>query len=342
MIGLAVALCLQSTWTDFHTGLILNKNLKRYALAGLAANIIYYGYFCQDCLAKSALNLAVIAVIAIGFYALHVWSAGDSKLLLTIVFLLPGRVFWVHSSTVVPSVYIFMAIFSLGYLYLIAEAIFLDVKNRAIQWPKITKDACVRTSLSFFRGFLFLYGWNTLLGMLFPAFVGSNVMLISLISYFLITIIRDYAFYETKWFLALCAVADILLAAWSNATFNISDVTYMLKSYSLVLLVMFATWIASKYSYETIPTESVKAGMVLSKSTTILFGPSRVKGLPQDSFEDLRSRLTEDEADSVRRWASSKYGKPTVVIVRKIPFASFISLGTGVMIVYNVATHFSV
>ena len=116
----------------------------------------------------------------------------------------------------------------------------------------------------------------------------------------------------------------------------------MVRSYALVLVVMFTTWIASKYSYESIPTTEVKPGMVLSKSTVILFGPSRVKGLPQNSYEDLRSRLTEDEAAAVCRWATSKYGKPSVVIIRKIPFATFIALGTGIMILYNVATHFSV
>ena len=78
MIGLAVALCIQSAWTDFHTGQILNKCLIRYIAAGTAANVIYYSIFCQDTLLRTILNLLVIAAISIGFYALHVWSAGDS------------------------------------------------------------------------------------------------------------------------------------------------------------------------------------------------------------------------------------------------------------------------
>ena len=342
MIGLAVALCIQSAWTDFHTGQILNKHLIRYIAAGTVANVIYYGFFCQDTLLRTILNLLVIAAISIGFYALHVWSAGDSKLLLTIVYLLPGRVFWSHSDTVVPAVYIFMAVFTLGYLYLIGEAIYLDIRDHKIQKPSITTDSVGSTALSFLRGFVFLYAWNFLLQAAFPEFVEQNVMLVSLISYFLISIVREYQFYNTTWFLWLCIVLDVALIVLTGQIPGVGNILYMVRSYALVLVVMFTTWIASKYSYESIPTTEVKPGMVLSKSTVILFGPSRVKGLPQNSYEDLRSRLTEDEAAAVCRWATSKYGKPSVVIVRKIPFATFIALGTGIMILYNVAAYFSV
>lgn len=342
MIGLAVALCIQSAWTDFHTGQILNKHLIRYIAAGTVANVIYYSIFCQDTLLRTILNLLVIAAISIGFYALHVWSAGDSKLLLTIVYLLPGRVFWSHSDTVVPAVYIFMAVFTLGYLYLIGEAIYLDIREHKIQKPSITANSIGRTALSFLRGFAFLYAWNIMLQTAFPEFVEQNVMLVSLISYFLISIVREYRFYSSTWFLWLCIALDVVLIVLTGQVPGVGNILYMLRSYALVLVVMFTTWIASKYSYESIPTTEVKPGMVLSKSTVILFAPSRVKWLPQNSYEDLRSRLTEDEAAAVCRWATSKYGKPFVVIVRKIPFATFIALGTGIMILYNVATYFSV
>lgn len=117
-----------------------------------------------------------------------------------------------------------------------------------------------------------------------------------------------------------------------------SGVLRMTQTYLLVLLVMWTTWIAGKYVYESVPTEDVKAGMILSKSTVVCFAPSRVKGLPQISYEDMRSRLTEEEAAAVRRWKDSKYGKETVVTVRKIPFASFIAVGVLLFAAYHIAT----
>lgn len=47
------------------------------------------------------------------------------------------------------------------------------------------------------------------------------------------------------------------------------------------------------------------------------------QGLPTGMTEDLRSRITAEEAESIHRWKNSSLGKPFVVIVRKIPFTSF-------------------
>ncbi len=70
--------------------------------------------------------------------------------------------------------------------------------------------------------------------------------------------------------------------------------------------------------------------------TALSFLPSRVQGLPTDSTEDLRSRLTPEQAESIRRWEKSKFGKPYIVIVRKIPFAVFIGIGTAAFLVFEV------
>ena len=70
--------------------------------------------------------------------------------------------------------------------------------------------------------------------------------------------------------------------------------------------------------------------MVLSYGTVSKFMPSRVKGLPRQTSEDMRCRITEEETKAIKRWESSKFGEETIVIVRKIPFAVFIICGTFV------------
>ena len=87
---------------------------------------------------------------------------------------------------------------------------------------------------------------------------------------------------------------------------------------------------------EEIQTSEVKKGMVLSYATVVGFMPSRVKGLPQTTSEDMSSRITEEEAEAVRRWEKSKYGKNSIIIVRKIPFAIFIVCGTISYIVMRI------
>ena len=79
--------------------------------------------------------------------------------------------------------------------------------------------------------------------------------------------------------------------------------------------------------YETIATKDVKSGMILSSVSSSMMQNTRVKGIPDISDETLGSRLTESEADSVRRWGKSKKGRLAVSIVRKMPFAIFVLLG---------------
>ena len=50
----------------------------------------------------------------------------------------------------------------------------------------------------------------------------------------------------------------------------------------------------------------------------------------------MEAKLTEEEAASVRRWEKSKYGRASVVIVRKIPFAIFLGIGALAMLVLEV------
>ncbi len=39
--------------------------------------------------------------------------------------------------------------------------------------------------------------------------------------------------------------------------------------------------------------------------------------------EDMAARLTDEEVDSIKRWARTKNGKDELIIVKKIPFAFF-------------------
>ena len=93
---------------------------------------------------------------------------------------------------------------------------------------------------------------------------------------------------------------------------------------------------AEKYNYQAIPTSKVKAGQIMSLATIMEFKPSKIHGLPTGQTEDLRSRITEGEAESIHRWETSSTGKPYVIIVRKIPFAVFISMGTALFLYVEV------
>ena len=135
----AFILCGLSVWTDLRHGQIKNKHLIIAFTAGLVLNVIYYAVYCQDCLGITALNLLISALLSIGFYFVHIWSAGDSKLMIVLISLLPGRLFWANTDTIVPAAYLFLLVFSIGYLYLIGEAVYLDFHRHTVKLPTVTK-----------------------------------------------------------------------------------------------------------------------------------------------------------------------------------------------------------
>jgi hypothetical protein len=99
-----------------------------------------------------------------------------------------------------------------------------------------------------------------------------------------------------------------------------------------LLVVFIIRYFLNGYNYKEIKTENVKVGMILSAFTISKFYISKVKGLPKISTEDMRTRLTQENVEAVRRWRTSKYGEDTIVIVRKIPFAVFIFLGISIFL----------
>ena len=73
----AFVLCSLSVWTDLRHGQIKNKHLVVGFTIGLALNIVYYAVYCRDCFGITALNLLISALLSIGFYFVHIWSAGE-------------------------------------------------------------------------------------------------------------------------------------------------------------------------------------------------------------------------------------------------------------------------
>lgn len=98
------------------------------------------------------------------------------------------------------------------------------------------------------------------------------------------------------------------------------------ENYILVIFLLLCQMTIRTSLYQEVKVCDLKRGMILSSVSSMLMQNSRVRGLPPISSEDLRSRLTEEQVDSIGRWASSR-NIIAVTVVRKIPFAIFIFAG---------------
>ena len=108
--------------TDFHAGVIKNKVLLVAIVFGVIINSIYITFFAKNFLLVYLLNWFAVSLISVLLYAFRFWAAGDSKLMITLAFLIPAR-YYENSLLLISGVYYIIFIFLLAYLYIIVESI---------------------------------------------------------------------------------------------------------------------------------------------------------------------------------------------------------------------------
>lgn len=132
-----------------------------------------------------------------------------------------------------------------------------------------------------------------------------------------------YIVLRNRFLLSAVIVIDVVLAIF----FKVSLLPRNPEAYLLTAVLVFCQITIRTNLYKTIPTEDIQKGMILSMASSISMQGSRIRGLPGISSEDLRDRLSELQAQSIRRWGKSSKGLDNLMIVRKIPFAVFILMG---------------
>ena len=327
MIAILVITCVYVTITDLKNGIIQNKVIAMSGIFAIVLNIIYFVFFARELFMAYCINVGIMSFVSIIFYALHIWAAGDSKLLILTIMLIPTRIYFAGNIVSATAIIIIM-IFSFAYIYTVGESIFIGIKEKNLfKTGKIRLD--VKSMVKqYIKCTCLVMIFDYVINLVLSDFYSMNSELIMIMNMIVVFLSYNIKILERGVWLAILAIPTIALH-FINHGFSIN---FNFKIYVLVALVLILRIFSEKYNYMTVPTNSVKKGMVLSYSTVMCFAPSRIKGLPVTTTEDIRSRISEEEAESIKRWQNSKYGQDEIIIVRKIPFAIFISLGAIVYI----------
>ena len=337
LITLLLAMLVQASVSDCKNSIISNKLIAFISVPAISIDVVYYLAFARLYFLGYIANSFLLYIVGILFYCFHIWAAGDSKLLFVVSLCIPGRFYSFWGAGRYTSFMIIVLIFSLAFLYIVVESIVVGIKNKNLfRFGKLRIDWRRQVS-----SYLAIVSATTLFNYLLNSVIGEklseDIYLATAISFLLVLAIiqvRDHL--STKVLYIWVAVSWIFIVSLAAAHIVSVSFSRDVSSFALVLVVMVIRLMAEKYNYQTIPTGEVKAGQILSVATVIQFASSRVHGLPTGTTEDLRSRLTAEEAESVRRWESSANGQPYIVIVRKIPFAIFIGLGTVLFLLIEV------
>jgi hypothetical protein len=331
LLTICLSLCAVASITDIRHGLIANKHILCAAIPATALNAVYYFSFARTFFPAFVVNLSIMILISILFYAYHLWSAGDSKLLIMVIFCIPARICYKNSQTLAPTIQVIILIFSLAYVYLIVQSIVLGIKKRDLFEIKTIRLHIRNFLRQYLQCTVYAFLLNELLYLpIFINFYSYNIDLIMIINLLFMLTILHVRFFSNKNVMILATIATLVLAYLTG--FEILG-SLQPQIYILAVVIVLLRMIAEKYNYQTIPTTAISQGMVLAWTTILLFKPSRIHGLPVNTTEDIRSKLTHQEVGSIIRWRSSKYGKEEIVIVSKMPFAIFIALGTIIFII---------
>ena len=317
---IVVSFCAYTDWKRFK---IYNKIMLFASIPAIVFVVIYYIQY-PDLLTVFITNMISAVVIGIIFFALKIWGAGDSKLWIFINLLYPGKYYMITRYMLFPSMIVLMFIFIEAFAYVIGESVFIRFfkKDQGIGEWRIAIDKNWIINLAFSMIVLsFIY---SLLAYLLGEYFESNQVF-----FVLIGLVLSMRFTTVKRKTKMIAIM-ILLPSYLALLFvtkQMPDLRMYVISLILIVISQWGLHFADKYNYMWIPTSSVKSGMILSIFSVQMMLGSRVKDLPQFTDETTKCRLSEEEADAVRRWERSKNGKEHIMIVRYIPFAIFMLIG---------------
>lgn len=320
--------CVYASVTDIKLGIIPNKLLVFSGFSCAFLNLIYYIFFAKEYFLTFIINFIILVILSVAMYGFNLWAAGDSKLLFVVVLAIPARLYDTNIG-IAPAIFIIVFTFAISFIYIVVESIWLRIKNRdKIHLPSIG------TILQFLKNYLYISVYITVINYLilyfFPDFASRNASLISICWLFFAIIIYKYPLFFRR-NVMFCVLTFGLIILWlynRNYGFDMPNINL----YLYVVIILFFRFTSEKYNYLIIPTSEVKSGMILSSATIMIMNASRVKGLPKTTTEDMRSRISQDEADSIIHWEHTKYGMSEITIVRKIPFAIFITFGVLVFL----------
>lgn len=307
--------------SDIKRGIIKNKNLLLFAVLGLILDGIYYGFFARDILWDFAINFVMIAVISLVLFYTHSFAGGDCKYCIVLGILYPANFYLVYGNSIYTLCFTIAIAILYGYFYLLLASLFGIISKK----NKITKEYVIGYIKSFAYSFLAATLYISALNLLFSAIERQYYINPWFIRAFCLAVAWIVGKNDKlkKWY---CLLGVLLIDIVLSAILKEIPISTDIRNYTLVFVLLICQMTIRTNLYENVEVNNLEKGMILSMFSSMLMQNSRVRGLPGISAEDLRSRLTEDEVESVKRWAKSRE-VIELTIVKKVPFALFISLG---------------
>ena len=327
--SIAIILGIVASITDFKNQKILNKSLMIATVFSLLTYVALYQQVETQSIIPFIVNIIIGIVMSFLFFHFQIWAAGDAKMFVTILLMIPYNLYEANEKNVFPGMQLLIMIFSLAFIYVIIETIVLSFKDekkvKTIDMKAITRKEILEFLVQYFMGYFLILFINNISIQFWQQFREYNEILILLCNMLLLMFL--YKRVNNMKLTIKLLIVFIICNFIYYIIFGFQIYSVNLKYIIIVAVIMIIRAISEQYNYREIKIEELQPKMILSYESVINFYGSKVKGLPTKTTETTKSRLTQEEVDSIKRWSKTKRGKDTIVTVRYMPFAPFILCG---------------
>lgn len=319
---LAACLCVICTKSDILEGVIYNKLLIIFAVFAILIDCVYYGIFAKEFLFIFLTNLTIVSVVSLCLFGANSFAGGDCKMTIVLALLYPAKCYLLYRGNAATLVFaIGYAIFA-GYVYLLVNSVIAIATKKA----KLTFDYFKRFLLNFLKSYASAMVYIVLSNCVFMLCnslgiyvnIGASWCVCVLVAW----CVGRYSVFKKIFLL----VPALIVAAVISIITQTIPISLNPENYILVLLLLLCQMAIRTVIYEEVRVDEIKKGMILTTLSSVLMQTSITKGLPGVSTEDLKSRLTLEEIESIKIWARATHTEE-LTVVKKIPFAIFITIG---------------
>ncbi|MFA7101087.1 MAG: hypothetical protein WC196_04955 [Bacilli bacterium] len=315
-------MCVICSISDIKEGIIRNKTLLLFAVLAVIFDCIYYIVFVQDLFLDFLPNILIIAIISLYLFYSHSFAGGDCKMVIALALLYPARLYVPYGTGIITLYFALGFAVIAGFIYLLLDSIKALVTKKVV----ITKVYVKNMIFNFLKSYVSAMGYilliNFILAICSANGLDINIWFSRLLCLLVAWCIGKFPALSRKVFI-ISAYSLVILLSLIFKTFQLS---FNLESYLLILGLLFCQITIRSTIYENTKVENLKKGMILSKLSSALMQKSITKGLPRVSTENLKSRLSCEQVESVKIWARATH-IAEISVVKKIPFAIFISIG---------------
>ena len=311
------AIC--SSYTDYRYGVVRNSFIAIGCM--VAVVLITIDAFLNDgnYVVLELINAAIAFAISLVLYFLHIWAAGDAKLLLLFALLFPPQLYFPYGKVIACSMILPIA-FSISFLYLLFDSIIRFITRKEGIEPEASYKKLKKVAVRWIACVLTITLINHLLLLAWPNIIQYPWLRI-VINVCVTLVCASAKIIRNNWLLMILVALNVAVVFYNPQALT----TFMWFNYLLALLFVLLRVFIDHYNYSTIPVSELKTGMVLSAISALHLSNTNNNAITFMTTEDNRSKLDNTEVVAIKEVLEAD---DKIEIVRRIPFAVFLSLGT--------------